>query len=517
MKTGVIIMKKGNARVPDDFLKLVLGQNDTFLAASFVHKADKKPPVLMRTANVDDVTLERFNAGQTAFEDTILLSYLGQASEEIPQSNYQPFTALADKDGNALIYAYLEGDFSPFHHPKDVKSDAAFAVEKYLTPKLISMYNASGMKIEKLEKLLDDDMFKVDLQLMSAARGIVVLQLVNGKMFCIEKNNELSKEFDWGWASNTFGYVDKPVVVEPEVPAADARLAAFGSSALPKAGPTSNVQTKELEPEPASQAGFVAFGSRATPVAASEEKAPIISTAGTKTDVDVDTVWLAPPKEVHGKQGLKNWYRRWSLKGDHPANWKERPSIRVLKDQAVDCKGYIDKTKNADGTPAVVDNTTSTAPKPFVASLAPRPEENVQEHKPPKGEPMFTDDDKKQVALFLKRHNLDISSKAILSAAEIQALEDKYPSFCEAFGFDGLEVPLGWSLEIREDFCATRPREAAYLMTSFANEYGKLLSLLDGMTAAHGVNQPTDKPVKVPDSRPEPQAAPRKVAFGSMQ
>lgn len=278
-------------------------------------------------------TVEDYSGVAEVMKDNprITTFYFGLNDADFHEDDLQPFIILKNDEGQPIMVAFLEGDFSNFHQAESARSDEFFAVDEHLRDKITELYHENGKDMDKLIEKLDGASFRRDLQQVIVSRGHIVLMTGSGKTIVFNKNNKQGMEFPWGEVSNCLDYTEEKV---------------------PEAGVDKPKLKLKTKAPPFS-----------TPSVPSVEKQKDTETKHIPTEAK-----FYPPQNRSGKD-LKKWYRTHYQGHFCPNDWEKRPGIpesklaadshlRVKKDLAA-----LDTLKKTDtAIPASAGMTTEPVP-----------------------------------------------------------------------------------------------------------------------------------------------------------
>lgn len=219
--SGTIIVKKKGFEVPLDFLKLALSNNKTCSGFALIskHKAEDAVEQLLGQSRNEPSDLDKITKLQSQFKDKNLVMYFGSSNTALAKGAAPPYPVLLDKDGKPLILAFLDGDCSQFHQADSSNPDIFFAVQKDLKPRMQEWYeDADGDLTKVVEKLTKSATKRADLERLFKGKGALCLYTRDDeiKFFHSVAKNDY-QDFEWGSASNTYGWKVKGVTpVSPE-------------------------------------------------------------------------------------------------------------------------------------------------------------------------------------------------------------------------------------------------------------------------------------------------------------
>lgn len=213
--SGTIIVKKKGFEVPLDFLKLAMSNNDSCSGFAMIGKMKEgdEQEKLIGQSLIGKPDLTKVQIIQTKFKDKNLIMYFGKNPTAMQKSVVPPYPVLTDENGSPILLAFLDGDCSQFQQKDSANPDIFFAVEKDLKPRLQDWFADADNDLDKLmEKITKSSTKRADLEKLFLGQGALCLFTVNDdvKFFHSEKKNTY-QDFDWGAASNTYGWTSKKV------------------------------------------------------------------------------------------------------------------------------------------------------------------------------------------------------------------------------------------------------------------------------------------------------------------
>ena len=318
MFKGLIVAVKEGQKVPVEFATKVLKEYPTYMGAAMVdpQSTEDAPEIWVEhfkeqeeltPANID-VIVE--NAG-----DKPCILFFANAPDQIAEQDYQPFSLLVN--GEKVIAAIaMEGDFLAFEQAQSAISNEYHALDKYIMPKIVDLYDTLGNDEAKLIEKMKSSVFKHDLDNASAGRSGITILFCNGEVLQFGKNKDAA-EFTWGAVSHTLGY--KENVGEVHLKEAEAVVEAkphrrsMLAAAKDVASNTASAVAAAVKPAAKPD----------TAIAAAMDKAKKTSDTSEAPKV----LFLKCPPQISGKLNIRNWYRH--RLGYDPQNSDQRPKVQV--------------------------------------------------------------------------------------------------------------------------------------------------------------------------------------------
>lgn len=398
-----IVPIKPNATVPPALLLKLLSENRSALSFTVREGTSIDVEKFNEVDSVEDELkewqgiLEKTKAN---YRTLCLMAF----PEKFQPHEVQPWTILKDSKDKPLLLLACEGDFPKF--AKEGHSEFFTLVNDHLGPKIEGLYKLLGNDPKKLMDHLRSKDFAADLDLLCGHRGVFEFMPAEGEPFA-HGNNEIGGEYDWGRASNIYGYTE----------------------AVQEAGTAKPVAEPEKKRSKYADDTAPAVAPVAKPPAADPPARPIEKVAAElpkKRRIDV-------PRNLHGKR--KKAFIRDAL-GTLPDTWDSMTFIEV--DMETTVKSLADLNKTAVGPV-----------KDMVA-------------KEPTLIPVISGPQQAAVVGFIKKH-LDGNSNRVENPLEIQKIESKLAVFTEVAGLTtGLDDLDSWPTSVMLAFVKEHP-EAAWL------------------------------------------------------
>lgn len=369
MITGTVLVKNAEQSIPDELLSKVLEKHNTCVGMAYaedghlhVTKVKKAMPLL---------AFQNIQANEK-FKDKQIVFFLQSASDALLQTeDMQPFILVNDDKNNPLIVAFLDGVFDSFAEAASTHSAQFFAIQKDLLPRIQKAYKFAGNDLKKFmdelsDKLTYDDIVKT----MISDRGSIVIMTGTGDItaFTVE-GDETREEFSFGWASNTYGYVEGTA----EEVETDPLLAAAAVAPKSEAPAASQVHTTTASPKKFSRASAKPTMEPAPVVVAKPAAAPTnvksatladrVPQADSLTSTD-ESVLVTVPTTLHGKKRVKFFRKR--LDGFLPSDHERITQIRVKKSTFEKLEARFHLPKSFKEALGVGDNTETAVPEKVI-------------------------------------------------------------------------------------------------------------------------------------------------------
>lgn len=244
-QTGVIIRRNKDTFVANEAFEKAIAENPTAWGAAVIDGGE------LNVNRGDGHDLEFFQNTMKIYPDSDITFYLCNTESGISFDDVCPYEVLSHNDKTQVV-AFIEGNFPGMVQEKSSHPPEFFLANTFIAPRLAEMFEALDYDIDKLMAYTEKPIFKKDLMANAVGRGYVTLLGVNGKSVSYAIGDS-SKEFPWGWMSNTYGYGEitekKPVAEETKPKAAfpkrsTVREPAPKSSVPPIAAPKTETAVK---------------------------------------------------------------------------------------------------------------------------------------------------------------------------------------------------------------------------------------------------------------------------------
>ena len=453
MSQGVILVKNQKFLIPDDLLAKTVELNKTAAGCALVMPGNKYIDI---DAGIGAIPLSDAKKAQEAFKEaTVLFWYVNAPSGAFLKEDLQPFVLIRDSNEKPILVAFLEGDFSAYKELDSSHTNEFFAIQKHILPKFTKLYGFVGNNIDKLMAELDDPVIRGELIQNAGTRGTITFLAGTGQISTFH-NNDLKRDYVWGWTSNAFGMESPADVKNEAAPSVMSNIA--------------NLKAKLL-------AGKV---SADKPVVAEEKKEEKLVTPPPAAN---DVVMWRPGPELRSNNQVRQAYLEKC--GFLPPNWKQRPEV------AIKHKG---KTVLKDMKELGIAIPPETLKKS--AELGAKLEKEFQKNTTPKHIPTspLVEDIKEQAVTeaalpcippvelkeihdsFFQRSDvkrlLDKNGQELpFDPATFQELETKHPTYTEQVGMTALTDTSNWSDKAMYEHCHRYPHATFALLKQFRIAY----------------------------------------------
>jgi hypothetical protein len=479
---GVIIRANAGLVVPKGYLKRACAVNQSFWGIAYPE--DGK---LQMDLAGEQPTVETVSENLEIYKDYPVVFHLGSAPKDHSPDIMQPHVLLGPVE-NPLMVGFLDGDFSAYEDKAQPKLDGAYlCVHKRLKPKLEKLFKLCGNDLKKLIDEIDaDNDFEIDMDKLSGVHGNIVLVTATGECMEFVKNDN-AENFDWGWASQNYGYTGEEATPAPTL----------------KAGaPAAATNLQKLKDAVAAKKDNVVQLNAPTNVTNEPPKGRDATTA----------ILMKCPNNITKSKARKRWFKTFA--GYLPNDWQQLPAVWVLKaDAEKAASGRLGPANQVLNS--LKDLKTAVAIQPDAGTAA---EEDTDEDNEaseaaadkaanaPLHEKLPTIDPKDLVEFKDWYKSKAYEDLKILHQGQIgdptkfAELESKIPDFVTALGMSGPEEILQWTPAMRYYIIVNFPSIGSAMLDYFIKLHVEDLSKDDRPTVA--ATQPT---VTTP---PAPSAAP---------
>ena len=427
--SGVIVVRKKNQDLPEEYLSKVFSEHKTCMGAAVVVDGE-----LGVNSGPAGGTVEGIKEALSEVKDKDVVFFFGTLASGAPEDEVQPYKLLEDADGNPLIVGFFDGSFPSYAKAGSSHSDAWFLANEFLRPLFKDYYESKESDIALVNKDISKPVFKMQVEKTWQDRGTITLLTKTGDIHTFSLNDK-SSDFPWGWVSNTMGF---------GIAAAPAKKGWWGNKK-----PTQPVATEKPV---------------ANPIV---PKMPQLPVAPAKTDTVIPTAATLPklkcPLTITKERKIKGWYREHC--GTVPPNYQDHPDWPVTIGRSLEEIGAIMASVRQP------DDLTN-------AKIQQERKKDVTPHHIPQatvGEseslPIITAEQKKAISekfpASIVAQVLDQNSNKIFPPDQIQGVESKWPKFTEGCGYKGLEDLFGWKRDRLIKLTKEFPEPAADLIMEF--------------------------------------------------
>ncbi len=470
LKDGVILVSKKGSMIPEALLTKVMEKHSSFMSAAVVDKRKDGGYDIMSSVQREGVDMESVTEAQELFKDSDAVFFFGSADAEIADEDIQPFVLLTDKNEDALVVAFLDGNFDNYHQTGSAFSPAHFMANKYLAGKIGKMFKACEGDLDLLAAELNDPVTKMDFENTFIGRGVVTLMLANNEIITFQKNEFLG-EYPWGWTSNRYDYetaAPPATTIAEKVRHGIGKLRKVGSSEKPVQVTSSGADTSGLGTADSL-----------------EEKDESTSTVTVNEPANGEKWMGSPPPEFKSKNQKRNWYIKNEINGVVPQDYKKCPLVQVKTKEAA--TGVMPEAATTVKAPITGGGNGKIKdfrdmPKDQIKTVP-----NVSQSEPA---PIMTASVREKL---LKEFipNLDMSSKQVPDPTKIQEIEKKCPNFGQQLGLS-LESVLSWSVDSYQKLAREFPDAAGILLSNLRGHIvleKKLLTIVDKTVLAEKMQE----------------------------
>lgn len=199
MSSQVIIRRNAGQEIPEDFFKLALENCPHAWGAATVQ--DGK----LELHHGEKITLEALRETEANFGDFTLC--LVNSPQALNLKNVPPYEIAVDKDDEPVIALVVDGDFPGFAKEKSTHPSSYYLAD-FVSDQVLDLLDNFDGDLAKVMEKIGGDRFKEKVKMNTVSRGFLNFICSNGREVTIAQG-DTSKEFPWGWVSNTFGYGEK--------------------------------------------------------------------------------------------------------------------------------------------------------------------------------------------------------------------------------------------------------------------------------------------------------------------
>jgi hypothetical protein len=456
-QSGVIVRRLADTFPPNEFWVKVMEENPTAWGAVVESEVDGHKFLEINTG--DGLDIEVIQATLTQFKDSNITFYFCNSEIAISDKDISPFILLATpaeddpEQEEPRLVAFIEGNFPGYVKEKSSRPPEYHLVNDVLMPKLDGLFEMVDQDIDKLMENLKKPFFNKEMLSYSVSRGTITL--VSSSGVCLNyAQNDLAREFPWGWTSNHYGFGD--AAPQAELPKKKPSMFSGRSTVREKAPTGTKV-------EPSTEKIAAAIVPKATATAISDFKG-----------------WKIKKESPGGhlsRSEVKDYYK--SKIGYLPPGSEQKVAVNVYvgPDNKVWTFSAMNKAlgMQAAGLIALANN-----PKREVKDVQP---DNVETQealaatteKPVSQEPLPIVSPKGREHMNTLRSTdkyrkmISEGAEAIADPKAVEGFETKFVDFAKAMGVKTMMEFACWDFPMMEQYCMTRPHDAAVMMDTFRN------------------------------------------------
>lgn len=303
-QTGVIIQRRADSSIPDDYTSLALTENPTAWGAAI------PTPDGLEINSGDGMDLETFNNTLAEFPDRDIYWYLCNSESAINMDDVPPYNIIENEKEEPELILLITGEYPGYKKPDSTHPTAYHYVHEFIIPELQSMYELAEGDIVKVLTQIDKPIFRK--KMLSGAIGSVAMTFVtaNGKA-CTIVQGDGHNEYKWGWVSSNYGYALAPPEPEKKEDPPPKK------SAFPK-------KSTVREPAPSAQPPK------------GVDVTPPVKAGATSVGNGSIGVRKVKPRADSSKQDRKTFYKRYI--GYCPEGWENPKGVEI--------EVYFDKNTN---------------------------------------------------------------------------------------------------------------------------------------------------------------------------
>src|SRR6185295_3574711 len=201
MHTGVIVVTNPGYVPADGYLEQALANNPS--CVGFAVCKDGK----MFINSMDKPDLAALKKVFTALKDVRVNMYLAKFPDGFMKDDIQPFVLIKDAEGKPVIACMLDGDWVTTASKDSSHSDEYHTAVSVLKPMFEQLWRLTKGDIKAIIEEIEGEATNNNLKNTFINRGSVHL-IFNDSQVRTVVDNELEKEYDWGWTSNHYMYTE---------------------------------------------------------------------------------------------------------------------------------------------------------------------------------------------------------------------------------------------------------------------------------------------------------------------
>ncbi len=204
---GYTIVKNGGKVIPDDLIEKVL-QGTSALSAVSLHAGDGH--YLMVGRRRGEMTMPKVKTFQEGKWENQTVTLFFQHGVIAMDEDMQPFTLLKNDEGQPILVAFLDGNFSAFEQTESTHTPEYHAIDMDIRPRIEKLYKMLGKDLPKLMEELKDPMTYRDIgNTMVGDQGSITFISADKTIYSISVATDTrAQAFDFGWVSDVNGYME---------------------------------------------------------------------------------------------------------------------------------------------------------------------------------------------------------------------------------------------------------------------------------------------------------------------
>lgn len=469
---SVIVIQKAGKNINPAYLSRVFKEYNSYMGAALVAdgklmvaKNGEAPP---NQAAVTEIT-DAF--GGTA---DIVFTFC-KADKNILEEDMQPFELLKDEDGKTTLMAgFLDGGFQGYTIPKSSHTDEFHCAQDFLIPKMKKLHKY-GNGLPGLLAELADPITAKDFQNAWTDKGNITLIASEGSPITFSSNNTQKTVFNWGWTSNSLGYVEQTEVPKVEKPAevvAEKPLSMLEKLKLKASGAVTGPAPKPAD----------------LPAEAKTDTSGKAAAVLAEYEQDYEYITLpAEAKDWVNKKKVEWWTAEVGYKPDGYRDLKLK--IKRKKGSKLGVLHALAVTNTKENSPPA--DTGSVITKEEIATeanTAPEPtlvKDIYAKHVSSENLPLVTPVMKKKIQTeWMKNAEvlkvLGEDHREMFDPKLLQHFEETYAGFMDGLGLGNLEETAAWNFNMFSELAKVEPQALAVLAFNLRNEMLKTKLLIPG-------------------------------------
>ena len=462
MTVGVLVKVKAGHEIPATFQEALLKECKHGFSFSIANKTEGMQSLFYnplpdgKKPGYDLVKSLKEVSSKFKEKNYCILAY---REEGLSKEELQPYKILVDDEDTELLHMYIEGDLTRYQDPKLPVGPETQFVDTFFGGVMLDEYTKAGADLKVMLTNCNASTFRKSLLEHLEPRCSIYLMTKDDDFLRINRKNENYGEFTWGEVSHTLGYKEAPVVEEKEEEAiVDDGIPAWRKARMARTGSTEKpveikpAKTDEDEDEDTEEGDVGDIKSAAAAAATGPKIAPAVAAKGLDAkDGSFRDGKVYPPAHLGGRE-LRRWYKH-GIGGHTAFDFKAREGIPVDK---LEPGSHLYRLFNGvpEKTPSKQDSGKDTTPhavtsdKTLPAQARPQPIMTAEQIEKTK---------KVAESAF---HGSPVT------AAQIQAIEAKYPRFSNRLDVDP-NVMVTWDDDKWWDVVQTGHKQAWMVILEF--------------------------------------------------
>lgn len=241
---SVIVIQKAGLITNAAYLSRVFKEYSSYMGAALVYDGKLQVAKNREGAPNQQAVTE---ITEVFGKDADIAFSFAKADKDIFEEDMMPFEVLKDASGAAIMACLMDGGFQGYSVVKSTHTDEYHCVQEFIIPKMAKLYKGCGNDLKALMEELKDPITAKDFQNSWTDKGNITFMSTEGPPVTISSNNTEKTKFNWGWVSNSLGYIEQTApekVVEGPAPAPDKPMSVLDKLKAKAAGMTGSAAVK---------------------------------------------------------------------------------------------------------------------------------------------------------------------------------------------------------------------------------------------------------------------------------